>query len=176
MLLQKSVFLVILALFFSGVYNMAGAQKLIFVFAHGTGALPIDKTSDTRYTSGFGAEAGIGVGSKQTFLTASIGYTSFTGRDTFSTENYIPVKIGIREYLPLKIVFFDADAGLAFVNGSTPTKQTPIPSNSRLTADLGAGVKLGGFEVGLNFDVFKEPKPDGWAAWMVFKAGFRIGL
>ncbi len=174
--LQISVIPVIITLFLSSFYNVAGAQKLIFVYGHGLGAVPLDKSSSTRYTGGFGAEAGLGIGAKSTFFVASLGYTSFSGKDTFKTESYIPVKIGIREYLPMKIIFVDANIGVGFVNNSTPTKQTPNPSGSRFAADLGAGVKLGGFELGLNFDVFKEPNPDGWAGWMVFKAGFRIGL
>jgi hypothetical protein len=158
-----------------------------FVFIHGLGGIPLDQSSKNYYNAGFGGEAGVGISlTKTTYFVPSIGYTSFSGKGaivrnsndtiTVPSESYIPLKVGIRQYLKSKTVFFDGDLGVGFVSNSVPTQQTPNPSSSRFAADIGAGVILGNLELGLNFDTFQEPKPDGWSGWLVFKAGWNIKL
>ena len=42
-------------------------------------------------------------------------------------------------------------------------------------ADIGAGAKLGPFEIGVAYDGFAR-KDEGYATWLAFKAGWRFGL
>lgn len=172
----RTIFLFFPGLLLFFIPGKASGQKLAFIFIHGVGATPIDQSSQNYYTGGFGGEAGFGLGGNKTFFTGSIGYTSFNGKGLVKNETYIPVKIGVRQYLPLKLVFIDANAGIGMVSNSQPTIATPNPSGARFAADLGAGIKLGNLELAANFDTFKEPNPDGWSGWIVFKAGFRIGI
>ncbi len=173
--LSTIIFLVIFFTICSCVINEVKAQKLIFLYGHGLFATPLDESSKARYSSGFGADAGVGIGMKKTFFVGSIGYTSFNAKGNFlgvigNHESYIPVKVGIRQYLPLKIIYVDGNLGVGFV------KNDVDGSNSRFAFDLGAGVKFGGFDAGINWDSFKEIKPSGWSSWIAFKAGYQIGF
>ncbi len=159
----------------SGIFNELKAQKTPTIFfIHGLFSTPIDKSSRSRFSSGIGAEGGVGFGLKSTVFVGSVGYTSFHSKSAYSNilgtnESYIPVKVGIRQYLPLNKIFGDANLGVGFVNNNIDS------SKSRFAFDVGGGVKFGGFEAGLNVDAFKEVKPNGWSSWIVLKAGFSFG-
>ncbi|MGI8950411.1 MAG: hypothetical protein ACR2FN_02390 [Chitinophagaceae bacterium] len=173
--LKISVCLFVFFIILSFVTNNIEAQKLVFLYGHGLFATPLDQSSKNRYNYGLGAEAGVGLGMKKTFFVGSIGYTSFNAKGNFvpfigDHESYIPLKIGIRQYLPLKVIFLDGNLGLGFVNNKQDN------STTRFAFDVGGGVKFAGFEAGINWDNFREITPKGWSSWLAFKAGYRIGF
>jgi len=166
--------LAIVLLSVAGLNNKASAQHLVFLFAHASYDVPVDKDFKNNYTYGLGAEGGVGLGTGRTFFTGTIGYTQFEANPGKGVNNlsYVPVKIGFRHYLLIgKVLFINADAGIG-----TITDRVTHTSQSRFTADIGPGVKLGPFEAILNYDGFTRSDPSGYASWLAFKIGWRIGL
>lgn len=150
------------------------AQKLFFLFGHGTYAAPVDSYFKNNYSYGFGVEGGAGIGTGRTFFVGTIGYTHFNAKsgNTFGNTSYVPVKGGIRHYLLVgKLLFIHADAGVGFI------KNEKI-DGSRFTGDVGLGVKLGPFEVLADYDGFTRGSAEtsGYSSWIGIKAGFRFGL
>jgi hypothetical protein len=81
------------------------------------------------------------------------------------------MKVGLRRYLlPGNLLFVHADAGIGKIKDKTDNS-----SYSRFSADIGAGAKLGPFEIGVAYDGFAR-KDAGYATWLAFKAGWRFGL
>jgi len=164
---------VVAMLLIAGSYNSAQAQKLFFVFAHGQYASPVQTSFKNDYNFGLGAEAGAGINlGKKTFLTGTVGYTVFNAPSKeISNLTYVPMKLGVRKYfLPTNLLFIHADAGVAHIKDKTINS-----SYSRFSGDVGAGVKLGLFELGVDFDGFSRVNA-GYASWLAFKAGWRFGL
>lgn len=156
----------------AGSYSGVQAQKVFYVFAHGQYAGPVQTSFKNDYNYGIGAEGGAGVNlGKKTFLTGTVGYTVFNSpAKDVGNIIYIPMKIGVRKYfLPAKILFVHADAGIGQIKDKTTNT-----SSARFSADVGAGVKLGLFEMGLAFDGFT--RNGGYASWVALKAGWRLGL
>ncbi|WP_207514650.1 hypothetical protein [Longitalea luteola] len=151
----------------------AQAQKLFFVFAHGQYAAPVQTSFKNDYNFGLGAEAGVGIGPGKTKLVGTVGYTVFDAKSgEVGNITYVPVKVGVRRYfLPGNLLFLHADAGIGHIKDKTTNS-----SYSRFTADVGAGAKLGPFEVGVAYDGFKRVGSSGYASWLAFKAGWRFGL
>lgn len=164
--------MVLTMLLVAGLYSRVQAQKLFYVFAHGQYASPVQSGFKNDYNYGAGAEGGAGVNlGKKTFLTATVGYTVFNSpaKDVRNLI-YIPMKIGVRKYfLPAKILFVHSDVGVGQIKDRTTNA-----SSARFSADVGGGVKLGPFEMGLAFDGFV--RNGGYASWLAFKAGWRFGL
>ena len=161
-------------LLITGLYSGTQAQKLFFVFAHGQYATPVQTSFKNDYNFGLGAEAGVGIGfGTKTFLTGTVGYTVFDAKsDEVKNITYVPMKVGLRRYfLPANLIFIHADAGVGHIKDKTTNS-----SYSRFTADVGAGVKLGPFEVGVAYDGFSRDGSSGYASWLAFKAGWRFGL
>jgi hypothetical protein len=164
---------VVAMLLIAGSYNSAQAQKVFFVFAHGQYASPMQAHFKNDYNFGLGGEAGAGINlGKKTFLTGTVGYTVFNAPSKEIRDlTYVPMKLGVRKYfLPTNLLFIHADAGVANIKDKTTNS-----SSSRFTGDVGAGVKLGLFELGLAFDGFSRAGA-GYASWVAFKAGWRFGL
>ena len=160
-------------LLIAGSYNGAQAQKLFFLFAHGQYASPLQANFKHDYNYGVGAEAGAGLGfGSKTFLTGTVGYTIFNAPSKeIGNITYVPMKLGFRRYfLPANLLFIQADAGVAHIKDKTYSS-----SYSRFSGDVGAGVKLGPFEVGVAYDGFARDGA-GYASWWAFKAGWRFGL
>src|SRR5438105_1221402 len=158
----------------AGMFTATRAQKLVFLFAHGQYATPVQTDFKNSYSMGLGAEAGLGVGLGKTFFTGTIGYTFFNAKSGTEAGNitYAPVKLGIRHYLlPGNLLFIHADAGVAHIKDKTTNT-----SYSGFTGDVGAGVKLGPFELGVAYDGFSRSDPSGYASWLAFKAGWKFGL
>ncbi|HEX6429898.1 MAG TPA: hypothetical protein VF008_19525 [Niastella sp.] len=165
---------IIAVLLIAGVFNGAQAQKLFFVFAHGQYASPVQTSFKNDYNFGLGAEGGVGIGfGTKTFLTGTVGYTVFDAKSgEVGNITYVPMKVGLRRYfLPANLIFIHADAGVGHIKDKTTNS-----SYSRFTADVGAGVKLGPFEVGVAYDGFSRDGSSGYASWLAFKAGWRFGL
>ena len=152
----------------------AQAQKLFFLFAHGQYASPVDANFKNNYSYGLGVEGGVGIGTGKTFFMGTTGYTFFNDRSGHDAGNltYVPLKIGVRHYLLVaKILYLQADAGVATIHNKSTGSTT-----SRFSGDIGAGVKLGPLEVGMSYDGFSRSDPSGYASWISFKAGWRLGL
>jgi hypothetical protein len=145
------------------------------IYVHGLYAAPLDGSSKLYFNEGIGGVAGFLVGEKTTRFNASIGYTSFIakGDNTFGNETYVPIKVGIRQYIPLTMhfLFLQGNAGLGFVsNGHYNTNYSPF------AFDIGGGVKIAGFEAALVWDNFSEKDPAGWSSWFTIQAGFNFGF
>ena len=85
-------------------------------------------------------------------------------------KNYHWSILSVRKYfLPTNLLFVHADAGIGKINDKTDNS-----SSTRFSADMGGGVKLGLFEMGVAFDGFV--RDGGFASWFGFKAGWRFGL
>ena len=155
------------------VCNAAHAQKLFFLFGHALYASPVEKDFKDAYKYGIGAEGGTGIGWKKTFITGTIGYTSFTAEtsNVAGKINSIPIKIGLRHYLLEKLLYVHGDLGIASVKNEIMSS-----AQTKFSGDIGTGVKLGGFEVQLDFAGFSRKDPSGYNSWIALKAGFAIGL
>lgn len=166
--------MVMAILLIAGLYSGVQAQKLFFAFAHGQYASPVQTSFRNDYNYGAGAEGGVGVKvGKKEFLTGTVGYTVFNSPSKeLGNITYVPMKIGLRKYfLPTNLLFVHVDAGVGNIKDKTTNS-----SYSRFTADAGAGVKLGPFEMGLAYDGFTRKGSSGYASWVAFKAGWRFGL
>jgi len=164
----------LLCCFFFCVSKSLQAQKLVFLYAHGLYANPLDKNFKDNYNSGFGVEGGAGIGWGKTFIVGTIGYTSFSsaGKNTYGNIQYVPMKLGLRQYIFSKFVYLHGDLGIGRVKNDLYNNQ------SRFSGDIGAGVKFAGFEVQLDYDGFtrKSPEASGYSSWIGMKAGFNLGL
>jgi len=157
----------------AGIYNSVHAQKVFFVFAHAQYASPVQASFKNDYNYGVGGEAGAGINlGKKTFLTGTAGYTVFNAPSKeIGNITYVPMKLGVRKYfLPTNLLFIHADAGVAHIKDKTYNS-----SYSRFSGDVGAGIKLGLFELGIDYDGFSRVN-DGYASWFAFKAGWHFGL
>lgn len=139
-------------------------------------ATAIDKSSQELYNGGAGGIAGILVGEKTTRFNASIGYEHFfadNGTNRLGDETYVPVKVGVREYIPLTMhfLFVQGDAGIGFVNNSKISN-----GHSPFAFDIGGGVKIAAFEAALIWDNFHEVTPAGTSSWLTFQVGINLGL
>jgi hypothetical protein len=160
-------------LLLAGTYTGTQAQKLFFLFAHGQYASPLEKDFKNLYNFGVGAEGGAGLGFGKTFITGTVGYSVFDAKSGTGVGNltYVPMKLGLRQYfLPMNLIYIHADAGVANI------KVKGASTVSRFTGDVGAGVKLGPLEAGIAYDGFSKKDPSGYASWLAFKVGWRMGL
>ncbi len=170
---KKALSIVLLTIFTLIFTNNLNAQRLIFVFGHGLYANPVDKNFDNNYRFGLGLEGGAGVGLKNTFIVGTAAFTQFKSENSNDSGSVtvIPFKAGVRQYLVGKLVYLHGDVGIASVN-----YRDGESAKSRLTAGIGAGFKLAGFEVQLDYDGFSRDTPSGYASWIGIKAGFTISL
>lgn len=152
----------------------SNAQKLFSVFAHGVYAQPLDENFNNNYNAGLGVEGGVRIAINRTALVGTIGYTNFFSSSNSELGNlqYIPVKIGLRQYIVSRLLFIHGDVGIGKITGDLYNAQ------SRFSGDIGVGVKLTGFEVQLDYDGFTRKSPDvsGYSSWIGLKAGFSLGL
>lgn len=168
----KKVFFPLVLIVLAGAFNKAAAQKLIFLFGHAVYSAPAGSSFKDAYKFGAGGEAGIGVGLLgKTFLTGTVGFSDFVHSSSNDGGNltYVPVKLGIRHYLFAKLLFIHGDIGAGHF------KENKIDySATRAVGDLGAGLKLGPFEVLADYDGIFGNNPSG--SWVSLKAGFNFGL
>jgi Outer membrane protein beta-barrel domain len=147
----------------------------IALYVHALYATAIDNSSQKLYNGGAGAEAGILAGPKNTMFAGSVGYSRFFAENVneFGDETYIPVKVGVRQYLPVPVhfLFVQGDAGIGFVSSKNPGND-----GSRFAFDFGAGLKFTAFEAALVWDNFHEVHPEGWSSWFTIKAGINLGF
>lgn len=147
----------------------------IGIYAHVLYASPLDESSQNLYKYGGGGVGGILLGKKTTRFNASIGYVHFFSEhiNPLGDKTYIPLKAGIRQYLPLTLHFLyvQGDAGIGFVSNKESSD-----NSSRFAYDFGAGVKFAGFEAALIWDNFHEKQPSGSSSWLTIQAGFNFGF
>jgi hypothetical protein len=148
------------------------------IYVHALYAAPFDSHTGDFYNGGGGGEAGILAGKKSTRFTGSLGYSRFFAEDDMNPlgdETFIPVKVGLRQYLPLtfNFVFLQADAGIGFIRHAH-TDDT----NSPFTYDLQGGVKFAAFEATIGWDTFhvNDATGAGWSSWFTVKAGINFGF
>jgi hypothetical protein len=176
-IMMKSTCLPIVLVMIISCFHLKSNAQLphVGIYAHALYATPLDNSSHALYNAGGGGVGGILIGQKTTRLNGSIGYMHFfkEHQNPLGDETYIPVKLGIRQYIPLTLHFLyvQADAGIGFVsykeNGD---------SYSPFAYDFGAGVKLGIFEAALIWDNFHEKDPSGTSSWLTIQAGINLGL
>ncbi|PWT71486.1 MAG: hypothetical protein C5B59_18105 [Bacteroidetes bacterium] len=149
------------------------AQRLFFIFMHGQYAIPVDSYFYHNYNYGLGVEGGAGIGAGRTFFVATVGYTSFSSvsNSKYGNTSFVPIKGGIRHYLPGKLLFISADMGIAHVNNN-------LVNSSRFSGDIGLGVRLGPFEAMAAYDGYARTSAEnsGYSSWIGLKAGFHFGL
>jgi len=169
---RKAVTMLVICIMLT-VYYTAHAQKLFFLFGHALYASPLEKEFKDTYKYGIGAEGGAGIGWKKTFITGTIGYTSFTAEtsNVAGKVNSIPIKIGLRHYLLEKLLYVHGDIGIASIKDEIMSS-----AQTKFSGDIGTGLKIGGLEVQLDFDGFSRANPSGYNSWIALKAGFAIGL
>jgi len=152
----------------------------VSLFAHALYANALDKSSQKLYNSGFGGVAGVSYGRNNTYFVGSVGYTSFPSafepgslENPNGDETYIPIKVGIRQHLPvlLNFIFIQGNAGVGFIS-----YKSAVDNDTRFAFDAGAGVQFGPFEAALVWDSFTEKQPSGWSSWLTIQAGITIGL
>jgi hypothetical protein len=81
----------------------------------------------------------------------------------------VPVKVGVRRYVFAKMLFLHGDLGAGFI------KENKIDySATKVTGDIGVGLKLAGLELLADYDGFIGNNPSG--SWFALKAGFSFGL
>jgi len=156
------------------------AQHVGFVFGHALYAGPLDKNFSNNYNSGLGVEGGGGIGWNKTFLVGTIGYTNFFHKSVTDGDSsgpyasgsdlhFIPIKVGLRQYIFMKTIYLHGDVGLGNI-------KSKAASDTRFSGDIGAGIKFMHFEVQIDYDGFTRNNPSGYASWFGIKAGLEFGL
>ena len=151
------------------------------IYVHALYGTALDKSSKNLYDNGIGATGGFTYGKNDTRFVGSVGYVAFNSAlapgdpnfDGYGDKTYIPVRIGLRQYLPslLNFLFIQGDAGAGFVSyKSNPANET------HFAFDIGAGTQFGPFEAALMWDSFTEKHPDGWSSWLTIQVGIDLGL
>jgi hypothetical protein len=166
-IMKKTVLLLAIATFLFA--YQSPAQKLFFLFGHAEYASPVGKLRESN-NSGFGLEAGAGIGMKKTFITGTTGMTWLVvnRRGTVSQGGlrYTPLKLGIRRYMLLKNLFIKGEAGFATMKVIDTDNKT-----TKLTSSFGAGVKLTRLEFLVDYNTVA-----GYGSWVGLKVGFAFGL
>jgi hypothetical protein len=123
------------------------------------------------YRFGGGGEVFGGAGFGKTFIIATAGFSQFkAGSDShLGTLTYTPVKIGVRQFIFRKVLFINADLGMATVKNKTFNEMS-------FTRGIGAGAKLLGLQAALYYDGWKNKKTSGFSNSMNFKVGWGLSL
>jgi hypothetical protein len=170
---KKQLLILLAGCFACFVPGKLQAQRLFFLYAHGLYANPVDKNFKNNNNYGAGVEGGAAVGWGKTFIVGTIGYTSFSASDknTAGSTSYVPMKVGLRQYVFSKFIYLHGDIGVGKIKND-------LYDYSPFSGDVGVGVKFAAFEAQLDYDGFtrKSPEPSGYASWIGIKAGFNLGL
>lgn len=123
------------------------------------------------YSFGGGGEVFGGAGLGKTFIIATAGFSAFKATSGIHSGNvtYLPVKIGLKQYIFRKLLFINADVGRAIVKNKNFNE-------SRFTRGIGFGAKLLGLEAALYYDGWKNVHASGFSNSVNIKAGWSISL
>jgi len=142
-------------------------------FTIGLGAAYAQPVGDFKkgFKYGFGGDVYGGVGWGKTYLLATLGYRGFIEdvSTNANTLSYVPVKLGVRQYLLLKKIYIQANAGVANISGGGE-------SSSAFTYDLGAGLKFAGFEIAAFYDSFKPKDADKYLSSINGRIGYNFSF
>src|SRR3954447_21144300 len=160
---KKMITLVIALAVLVAYCNNLKAQHLILLYGHGIYATPTDKNFKQGYNTGVGVEGGGGIGWNRTFIVGTIGYTHFfkEGDNSAGDVGIVPFKAGLRQYIFSKMIYIHGDVGVDKIKNKTF-------SDSRFSADIGAGIRLGLLELQLDYDGYTRDDPSGFASWVGF--------
>ena len=152
-------------------YSKLNAQHVGFIFGHALYASPVDKNFKNNYSTGIGVEAGGGIGLNKTFIVGTVGFSNFFHKDNNEAGDltYIPLKVGLRQYILMKTIYLHGDVGLGKV-------KSDAIDEGRFSGDIGAGVKFAHLEIQVDYDGFTRKDPSGYASWIGLKAGLEFGL
>ena len=172
---SKIIIAFITAAIFSS-YKSEAQLPHLSLYVHGLYASALNNNAQDYYKFGLGANAGLTLGSKNTRGVVSLGYTNFFAKHdsplhASGDETYIPVKIGLRQYLPLTLhtFFLQGDLGAGFTSYKSDAN-----TNKGFAADFGVGAHFSALEAAVMYDGFHQPY--GWSSWLTFQLGFNIGI
>ena len=102
---------------------------------------------------GAGAEVYGGVGWEKTFLLATTGYRLLADEwcMCYNLLEYVPVKVGVKHFVSAKTMFMQGDVGIASVKSGGAVQAS-------FAADLGIGMQLSKFQLGLFYETFRRRK------------------
>ncbi len=169
--MKSKIFLVLLTFILLFSFKSQAQLPHASIFVHALYASALDKNSQAAYNGGLGANGGVTIGTSRTRLVGTIGYTNFFGASGVPDEHYIPLKLGVRKYLPLTLhkIFLQGDLGAGFLSNKDAGN-----TDTRFAADIGAGVHLAGLDAALVFDGIDTPH--NWSTWVNFELGFNLGF
>lgn len=122
------------------------------------------------YNFGAGVEARAGIGWGNSFIIGTAGFQGFNAESkTLGTLTYMPLKLGMRQYFLKKILFINADLGIASVKNK-------LMSEGRFTRGIGVGAKLLGLELALYYDGWKNKNASGFSNFVDAKVGWSFSL
>ncbi len=166
------IFIVVMAL--DAATKVKAQIPKALVFGNFTIANPQDESFKKSFNTGYGVEAGAGIGFGKTMFIGSIGYISYSNTDfNTSTGNLkvVPIKVGIRQYLVGKL-FINGNVG-----GAIQSYSKSSVTGTKFLYEVGAGVKLIKLlEVGVAYTSYETPGANLKSNSVLFKAGFSIKL
>jgi hypothetical protein len=171
--LKIIITLIAVAIFSS--YKSEAQLPHLSLYVHGLYASGLNNNAQDYFKFGLGANAGLTLGSKNTRGVVSLGYTNFFAKHDSpiheGDETYIPVKVGIRKYLPLTLhtFFLQGDLGAGFTSFKNDND-----TKTGFAADIGVGAHFSALEVAVMYDGFHHPY--GWTSWLTLQLGFNIGI
>jgi len=149
----KTIFQAVTFIIFFVIANQATAQIIKPSVTLGVNLLGASAKGSFKdeYNMGGGGEVFGGVGLGRTFIIGTAGFSAFKARsgNNSGVLTYIPLKIGLKQYVFRKLIFINGDLGIATVKNKNFKE-------SRFTRGIGAGVKLLGLEVALYYDGWKN--------------------
>jgi hypothetical protein len=149
------------------------AQVIKPSFTLGFGAAfaqPMDHLKEG-FKYGVGGDVYGGVGWGKTYLVATAGYRAFLEDVQFDAKalSYVPVKLGIRQYVFSRRLYIQGNAGMASVGYRNETE-------TAFTYDIGGGIRLAGFEIAAFFDAFKPKNATVYSTSVNGRIGYSFSL
>ncbi|NCI47000.1 hypothetical protein [Sediminibacterium soli] len=165
--MQKTIQLILLICVSNVIIPRVNAQlPKVLAFGNITYASPVGEFKNIA-NNGIGYEIGAGLGLGKTMLMASSGNIRYT-LPNLGHLSVTPWKFGVRQYLLLGL-FLNGNVGVARLNydyNSLPDEQ-----KSNFLYEVGAGYKLGFFELGAAYTGFGENRNA-----LLLKGGLAIKL
>jgi hypothetical protein len=152
---KKLKFLIVaVVILFAGTTTFAQHLPKFQIIANLNYATPTSSAFKDYSNGGIGAEAGAGLGFKNTMLMGTLGYQTFgnTSANPAGNLKITTIKAGLRQYFLRSHLFALGNIGSAIQNYSSSTV-----SGSNVIYEFGAGVRLFGIEVQLTQSSWQQP-------------------